>query len=152
MPFISITRLRIRSIRFLPAFAVHAVRTRNQVRAAPGFQGGALLPDRDWTFWTMTAWTDEAGMRGYMLAGAHRLAMPRLIQWCDEASIVHWTQAETDLPSWADADRRMRADGRPSKVRHPSPGHPTMTYRAPRLTGSGPIRPATTGSAEPARH
>lgn len=152
MPFISITRLRIRALRFLPGFALHAVRTRNQVRAATGFLGGALLPDRDWTFWTLTAWTDEPSMRGYMLAGAHRRAMPRLVHWCDEASIVHWTQAEATLPSWAEADRRMRAEGRPSKLRHPSPQHATMTYRAPRLTGSGPIHPAAEAGVEPARH
>lgn len=143
MPFISVTRLRIRALRFLPGFAVHAVRTRNQVRAAPGFRGGALLPDRDWTFWTMTAWTDEAAMRAYILAGAHRRAMPRLVRWCDEASIVHWVQDGADLPSWAEADARMRAEGRPSKVRHPSAAHAPMTYRAPRLTGSGPIRPSS---------
>ncbi|KQP40602.1 hypothetical protein ASF49_20540 [Methylobacterium sp. Leaf104] len=142
MPFISVTRLRIRALRFLPGFALHAVRTRNQVRAAPGFIGGALLPDRSWTFWTMTAWTDEASMRAYILAGAHRRAMPRLVHWCDEASIVHWVQDAADLPSWAAADARMRAEGRPSKVHHPSARHAAMTYREPRLTRSGPIRPA----------
>ena len=55
MLFISITRLRIRSIRLLPAFALYTLRSRNQVRHAPGFQGGSLLIERAWTFWTMTA-------------------------------------------------------------------------------------------------
>ncbi|MET3694907.1 hypothetical protein ABID43_004470 [Methylobacterium goesingense] len=90
----------------------------------------------------MTAWTDEASMRAYMLAGAHRRAMPRLVHWCDEASVVHWVEDATELPSWAVADTRMRDAGRPSKVRYPSPQHATMTYRAPRLTRSGPIHPA----------
>lgn len=158
MTFISVTRLRLRAIRFLPGFAMHAIRTRNQVRQATGFEAGALLPDHDWTFWTMTAWTDEASMRRYVMGGAHRSAMPSLVRWCDEASVVHWTQADTvltsgsNLPPWEDADRRMRADGHPSKVRHPSPRHLTMTYRPPRLTRSGPIRAATAGSEEPARH
>jgi uncharacterized protein DUF3291 len=141
MPFMSITRLRIRSIRFLPAFALHTLHSRNQVRHAPGFQGGSLLVDRALTFWTMTAWDGEDSMRRYMTAGAHRIVMPRLLDWCDEASVVHWTQPETALPSWAEADRRMRESGRPSKVRHPSPQHATLTYRTPRLTGAGPIRP-----------
>ncbi len=117
MPFVSVTRLRIRAFRFLPGFALHAVRTRSQVRRAPGFAGGAILADRGWTFWTLTAWSDEADMRRYILAGAHREAMTRLAHWCDEASVVHWTQAEAGLPCWMEADRRMRAEGRPSKVR-----------------------------------
>jgi hypothetical protein len=141
MPFISITRLRIRSIRFLPAFTVHTLRSRNQVRRAPGFQGGSLLLDRRWAFWTMTAWDRQDSMRRYMTAGAHRVAMPRLLDWCDEASVVHWTQPETALPSWAEADRRMRESGRPSKVRHPSPQHSTLTYLTPRLTAARSIRP-----------
>ena len=26
------------------------------MKAGPGFRGGALLADRSWAFWTMTAW------------------------------------------------------------------------------------------------
>ncbi len=144
MPFISITRLRLRSIRFLPFFAFRTLRSLRQVRTAPGFQGGQVLPDRSWTFWTMTAWDSQESMRRYMTAGAHSAAMPRLLHWCDEASIVHWEQAESALPTWAEADQRMRTGGRPSKVRNPSPHHATLSYREPRLSGSGPIRPANT--------
>lgn len=152
MPFVSVTRLKIRSIRFLPGFAVHAVRTWAQVRRAPGFVSGALLPDRAWTFWTMTAWNDADSMRRYVMDGAHRLAMPRLVGWCDEASVVHWHRDEVGLPTWEEADRRMRGEGRASKVRHPSPRHATLSYRAPRLSVSGPITPAPRESREPARH
>lgn len=142
VPFISITRLRIRSLRYLPGFAVHTLRSQKQVRHAPGFREGAVLADHDWAFWTMTAWDDEAAMRCYMTNGAHRQAMPRLIHWCDEASVVHWTESEAGLPSWAEADRRMRLEGRPSKVRHPSTEQGALDYRSPRLTRSGPIKPA----------
>ena len=110
MPFISITRLRVRSVRFLPAFALYTYRSLRQVQASAGFQNGSLLADRSWTFWTMTAWDSQESMRGYMTAGAHRIAMPRLMDWCDEASVVHWDQPQTDLPSWTEADERMRKD------------------------------------------
>lgn len=141
MPFISITRLRIRSLRFLPAFGLHTTRSLAQVRRSPGFRGGGLLPDRRWAFWTMTAWDGEADMRAYMLSGDHRTAMPRLLGWCDEASVVHWTQDDPALPTWTEADRRMRQEGRASKVRHPSPNHADLTYREPRLAFAGPIAP-----------
>lgn len=139
MSFISVTRLRIRSVRFLPFFAVHALRSNQQVKAAEGFRGGSLLPDRDWTFWTMTAWDSQEAMRRYMLSGPHKRAMPHLMEWCDEASVVHWERAETGLPGWAEADRRMRADGRPSKVRYASAQHAGLGYREPRFTGAAPI-------------
>ena len=141
MPFVSITRLRLRAWRFLPAFAIDAVRTDAQVRRATGFLGGALLPDRQLTFWTMTMWREQGDMRRYIVDGAHLKAMPKLMRWCDEASIVHWDQDDATLPGWAEADRRMRADGRPSKLRDPSPDHAALAYRAPRLTRSAPITP-----------
>ena len=144
MPFLSLTRLRIRSIRFLPQFGLHAMRSIAQVRKAPGFTRGALLPDHDWTFWTFTAWESQEAMRQYMITGAHQRAMPQLLHWCDEASVAHWEQTEAALPSWEEADQRMRTIGRISKVLHPSPNHAAMTYRTPRTTRSGPITKATT--------
>ncbi|QXQ06265.1 hypothetical protein KX816_19155 [Sphingosinicellaceae bacterium] len=141
MAYVSITRLRIRSLRFLPPFALHALRSNAQVKRAEGFLAGSLLPDRKLTFWTMTLWREQADMRRYMASGAHLRAMPMLIRWCDEASIVHWDQAGRDLPDWQDADRRMRAQGRPSKVGHPSPNHGDLSYRPPRTTAAAPIEP-----------
>jgi len=142
MAFISITRLRIRSIRFLPGFALHTLRSQAQIKKAAGFQGGGLLADRSWTFWTMTAWDTQESMRSYMTTGDHKRAMPHLLNWCDEASVVHWEQPETTLPSWTEADQRMRSNGRASKVRNPSPQHATLDYRTPRVTTGGSIRPA----------
>ena len=126
----------------MPAFVVYAVRTRAQVRKAPGFLTGALLADRSWTFWTLTAWDNQESMRAYMLAGAHKESMPYLMRWCDEASVAHWTQESSTLPGWPEANRRMRAEGRVSKVLHPSATHAGLRYREPRVTGSAPIEPA----------
>ena len=141
MTFVSITRLRLRSWRFMPQFALQTLRTQRQARVSDGFLGGSLLADRERVFWTMTAWRDQAAMRSYMTNGSHLAAMPRLLGWCDEASVAHWVQADDTLPDWAEADARMRAEGRPSKVRHPAPGHRELTYQPPRLTGAVPIRP-----------
>ena len=63
MPFVSVTRLRLRSVRFLPGFAWHNLRTLKQVKAAPGFRGGSVLADRRWAFWTLTAWDSREAMR-----------------------------------------------------------------------------------------
>ncbi len=143
MPFVSVTRLRLRALRFVPGFAVHAIASQRQVRRAPGFLGGALLPDRDWTFWTLTLWDTAQSMRAYMLKGAHKAAMPKLLNWCDEASVAHWDQPEARLPSWQEADLMMRQMGRPSKVRYPSPHHADMSFAAPRINAGGTITPAS---------
>jgi Domain of unknown function (DUF3291) len=140
MVSIGLTRLRIRSFRFVPLFALHVLRSLSQLRRAPGFQRGALLADRRWTFWTMTVWDTPESMRRYMTTGSHKTAMPHLLHWCDEASVAHWEQRETTLPSWTEADKRMREDGRASKVRNPSPQHATLSYSAPRTTGEVTIR------------
>jgi Domain of unknown function (DUF3291) len=140
MTFISLTRLRVRSIRLVPLFLVHAIRSVKQARKAPGFQSGALLRDRSWTFWTMTAWDSQETMRAYMTTGSHKRAMPHLLDWCNEASVAHWTQLEAALPSWTEADRKMREVGRVSKVLHPSPQHANLSYRTPRITATATIR------------
>ena len=140
MTFISLTRLRIRSLRFMPFFVFHTLRSLRQIKKAPGFLHGGLLPDRGLTFWTMTAWDTQESMRQYMTTGSHKQAMPHLLHWCDEASVAHWTQPEPMLPSWTEADQRMRETGRASKVLHPSPQQATLNYRTPRTTAAAPIR------------
>lgn len=121
MPVISVTRLRVRSWRYFLPFIVFAVRSSRQAKAAQGNQGVSLLRDANLAFWTCTVWTTEETMKSFMLSGPHRQAMPRLLDWCDEAALVHWTQPEVQQPDWQEAHRRLQTEGRRSKVRHPSP-------------------------------
>ena len=133
MPLISVTRLRVRSFRYLPGFLFYAFVSARQARRAPGNLGVGLLREANNTFWTRTAWRDERAMRAFTMATPHRRAMPKLLQWCDEASVLHWMQEGATLPDWHDAHRRMVADGRPSKVNHPSPAHQARTIVAPKV-------------------
>ena len=121
MPFVSVTRLRVRALRFTPQFMVYALRSSQQARRSAGFLGGALMRDNWKAFWTVTVWTDAKAMEAYRIAGIHRVAMPKLLDWCDEASLTHWTQDSADVPAWPEAYRRMVAEGRASKVNNPSP-------------------------------
>lgn len=120
MALIAITRLHVRSWRFLPDFLLHSVRIMRQARAAPGNLGAETLREAGMTFWTKTAWRDEAAMRAFMVSGAHRIVMPHLQRWCSEASVVHWEQESPRLPFWEDAGRRMQRDGRVVPVKRPS--------------------------------
>jgi hypothetical protein len=92
-----------------------------------------LLRDANTTFWTKTAWEDEGAMRAFLMALPHRRAMGKLAGWCNEASVVHWYQESADLPDWQEAHRRMAAEGRRSRVLHPSPAHQDFRIPPPRL-------------------
>jgi hypothetical protein len=148
MAFVSLTRLRVRSALRLPQFYWHSFRSMRQARRARGFLGGRVLGEADRTFWTVTAWESAEAMREYRNADAHGRAMPKLLEWCDEASVAHWEQEGAELPTWHEAHARMAAEGRPSKVRHPSPAHEARQVAEPRAAAHAgfPLKPAVKGN------
>lgn len=131
MAFISGTRLRVRLVIYMPQFFWYTIWSIRQAERSSGFVGGGLLRNTKNVFWTVTAWVDEAAMNAYRTGGAHRRAMPKLIQWCDEAAVVHWTQESSEIPIWQELHRRMVAEGRLSKVNHPSPDQASRHIPAP---------------------
>ena len=120
MPFVSITRLRVRSWRYVPGFLIQSLRAALQAKRATGNLAVSVLRDADRAFWTRTVWRDEAAMRAFMQSGVHRQVMARLPEWCDEAALAHWVQDRDEPPSWADAHRRLQQEGRRSRVSQPS--------------------------------
>jgi len=133
MPVVSVTRLRVRSPRYLPPFLFQALRAVWQAKRSEGNLDVGLLWDADSTFWTCTVWSTDAAVKGFMLASPHREAMRRLLEWCDEAALVRWEQATSEAPNWQEAHRRMQAEGRRSKVNHPSAAQEGFQIRAPRV-------------------
>jgi quinol monooxygenase YgiN len=134
LTLVSVTRFRLRAVRFMPFFMLHANRAIAQIRKANGFLAGAVQRDADQAFWTLTVWRDEAAMRAYGASGAHRKAMTHLAEWADEASVAHWLQPGGELPAWPEAVRRLRNDGRSSALRHPGSAHADRLFADPRMT------------------
>jgi hypothetical protein len=132
MTFLSVTRLRVRSFAYLPQFVWRTLQIVRQTERASGFLGGKILREARNTFWTVTAWEDETVMSAFRIAGAHRGAMPKLLEWCDEASVAHWKQETSELPDWLEVHRRVVKEGRPSKVNHPSAAQLANDIPAPR--------------------
>ena len=131
MPFVSVTRLRVRSWAYFPQFALQSLKSARQAQRSAGFLGGRLLRNPKNAFWTMTAWKDETAMNSFRGAGAHGGVMRKLLDWCDEAAVVHWDQQTSEQPSWPEAHRRMVKEGRRSKVNHPSPAQTSNRIPAP---------------------
>jgi heme-degrading monooxygenase HmoA len=122
MNIVSVTRLRLRSIRFLPAFLYRALRAAIQVRRADGclaFTAGR----RGEAFWTITVWRNEAALQAFVLSGAHRIAMRYLVKWCDESSTARFEWGSALAPDWTEAVRRMASVGRVTPIPHASPAH-----------------------------
>lgn len=131
MAFVSVTRLRVRSWRFLPMFLIGSFRSAQQAKSAEGNLAVSLLRQPQNTYWTRTVWTSEAEMKAFMMAGVHHGLMRKLLNWCDEAALVHWTRDSTAPPDWPEARQKMQAVGRKSKVNHPSEDQ--LAFRIPEL-------------------
>ena len=114
----AITRLRLCRLHFLPPLMLGAFRSRRQALASDGCLAADMRMLDARVFWTRTLWRDTAAMRDFMRSGAHRTVMPKLLDWCDEASLVDWQRGS--LPDWDEAEARMRSSGCTSRVRHPS--------------------------------
>lgn len=134
MPLVSVTRLHLRSDEFLPAFFDAAFASGAEAEGAEGnLSSDATVEPDGVTFWTRTVWTDIDAMRAFMRLPAHGAAMPKLREWCDEATLVHWEQDDVRRPAWRDAHDRMQRDGRTSRVNHPSPAQDAFKIPAPNL-------------------
>ena len=140
MPYVSVTRLRVRSWIYLPAFLIRSLRIGQQAKKAPGNLGAKIFNDRHRTFWTCTSWESEAAMKAFMLAPPHGPAMRKLLNWCDEASLVRWSQTGPELPNWTEAHARLQSEGRTSKVNHPSEDQRKFVIAPPRAAAHGEVR------------
>ena len=134
MPLVSITRLRVRSLRYLPAFLLGSLRSAREAKNASGNLAVSVLSDVNLAFWTRTLWVYEQSMRAFMFAPAHRRVMPKLLEWCDEAAVAHWLQDSLEPPSWPEVHRRLHQEGRTSKVDHPSVGQLRFEFPPPKTT------------------
>jgi heme-degrading monooxygenase HmoA len=130
---VSVTRIRVRSVKFIPTFMWMNFLTARQIVRSPGFSGGRLLIDANRTFWTLTAWETEQNMKAFRGSGAHVRAMPRLLEWCDESSYAHWTTTDAVVPAWPEAYEHLVNEGRLSRVNHPSPNQIARQFMKPRL-------------------
>ncbi|MGB8543114.1 MAG: DUF3291 domain-containing protein [Candidatus Acidiferrales bacterium] len=138
--FVSLTRLRVRSWRYFPFFFVQAIRSARQAKSAEGVLSVSLLREARNTFWTRTVWNDEQSMKRFMLSGPHGQVMRRLMEWCDEAAVAHWTQESPEPPSWEEAHRKLQELGRLSKVNHPSEAQRKNRFPPPRIQSMRELR------------
>ena len=149
MPSVAVTRLRLRSRRFIPEFYYYTWAIVRQARRSPGFIKGQLfmgtdrfppvgiLYGRQPGYWTMTMWEDQDAMLAFRDQPPHRDAMPKSAKWVQEASTVHWRQKTDELPTLDTAHDRMLEGGRLMASNHPSEAH--ASGRVPEEPGLEPF-------------
>jgi heme-degrading monooxygenase HmoA len=120
MKFISVTRLRVRSIFYLLPFLRANEASVRELKKSTGLIKGMELIDKNLTFWTITMWEDEESMRNFRGCTSHKYAMQQLSRWCNEASYHHWMQDDIEFPNWDAVSEKLYSQGRLTKVKHPS--------------------------------
>ena len=123
MPTVAVTRLHLRSPRFLLPFFLHTHRSHRQATNAPGNLGMRVSKTNGLAFWTLTLWRDTAAMRSFVIASPHKETMQKLADWCDKAAFAHWDQESNELPAWNITTEKLRTMGHLATVLHPSDKH-----------------------------
>jgi quinol monooxygenase YgiN len=110
------SRLELRSYRHIVGFLRAAMRLRRQVHRAPGALGVSLIaqPLRK-TFWTLSAWTDQDAIDGFVRTPAHQDVMRRFNDRLAGTGFVSWTVDAAEVPNphsnakdlWRDAHERL---------------------------------------------
>lgn len=130
---VSVTRLRVQSIWFMPLFALHAMRSSAQAMRSEGIVHFSTRLEDPFTHWTKTVWKEESDMKRFRNSGAHQLAMRILSGICSEASYTRWQQENAEIPTWEEAHKALLENGKLSKLKKPSAFH-LAGRSAPELT------------------
>jgi heme-degrading monooxygenase HmoA len=139
MFFVSATRLRINSVFRFPAFLMANEASAKALVRTEGFIKGVELTDKRLTFWTVTIWESGSAMLVFRNSDAHRKAMQKLPYWCNEATYAHWQQEMDEIPSWNEIHYRITKEGKPTKVRNPTPDQASLNFPPVRWTRT--VRP-----------
>jgi hypothetical protein len=103
------SRLELRRLRDVPSFLTGAMRIRRQMLGSPGALGVSLIarPLRR-TFWTLSAWQDQAALGTAVGREPHRRIMNHFRPRMSGSSFVTWAAPATALPiAWDEALRRL---------------------------------------------
>ena len=110
-PLIMGSRFELKSAWRSPAFFANAMRIWLQARRSPGIVGVSLraYPLRG-TFWTLSAWVDEAALRTFAGTDPHAAIVRHVRPWARTATFRFWSvPADKIAPKqlWADAEARI---------------------------------------------
>lgn len=110
--YLAITRLKLKSTRYIVPFFIHNERVVKQIRASEGFLKGKQLATPSLSMWTATLWTCEEALKTFYLSGEHRAVMSKISEWSSEAVSGHQQVDSNKLPSWDYVRTQLHQIGR----------------------------------------
>ena len=112
MAILSVTRLKLRSVRHLPRFWRENGKAIAQVCRSEGFILGHGLAEISGAMWTMSLWESREAMRGYYLRHEHKAVMALLSDLACESCVADVDYDASSLPDWTTAHRILSESGR----------------------------------------
>lgn len=134
MAYLSMTRLKLKSARYVIPFLVYNERVVKQIRTSEGFLKGKLLATPTLSMWTTTLWASQEALKAFYLNGTHRIAMAKLNEWSSEAASAHQQVDINELPSWGYISTQLCKIGHFTALKEPSLEHEHRTILSPRVT------------------
>jgi hypothetical protein len=115
------SRLPLRALTKVPRFMGLTLSVVRQLERSEGLVGYSLRAQPlAKTFWTLSAWTDDAALSSFARELPHRAVMAKLRPDMGSTRFVTWTCRGSALPvSWNDALPRLL---RPAESAPPPPG------------------------------
>ena len=113
--FVMASRLEVRSLQDVPRFFLKSLAAWKQISGAPGAYGASLVAEPlKRTFWTLSAWEDEAALHAYARTEPHKSIMIGLRPVTKDSVFTFWQVPAAGLPiGWTDARRRLADQERP---------------------------------------
>ncbi len=120
MSYLSMTRLKLKSPRYLIRFWNYNEKIVRQMQTAEGFLQGKLLANYSLAMWTTTLWTSSEALKEFYLNGSHQEVIARISEWSSEA--VHFSKyvSTKELPSWQQIGSELAHQGRFQELKQPS--------------------------------
>ena len=118
---VTITKLPLRSHRRIPRIMRDTWRIVRQLGRSDGLVGYALKADLiHKTFWTMSAWNDDAALAAFVRSDVHRAAMTALAPHMDGPRIQTFTLPGSEVPpTWRDVAENLAATPQPNLKEQP---------------------------------
>jgi len=111
--YVMASRFELASFWRSPAFLAMSVRAWRQARRSPGVFGATLRAQLSRkTYWTLSAWADQAALYAFARAEPHRTVMRRARPMAKTATFRFWTVPADKLSPaelWTEAERRINA-------------------------------------------
>lgn len=108
--YVSITRLKLKSIWLLPKFAKQSGKVAKQAKTSPGNIKTKLSNRWFKYFYTLTLWESQSDMQQFMIHGDHKVAMQQWSQVATEVRVLGY-EAES-APNWREVRKRIETEGR----------------------------------------